>query len=218
MRIEELTADDIRQLGAFCDTALMTFGGSSWRPPHLPIGTSWYILRKLRDVLEGSLGGRMVTMPVLGLNIEGETDALFQIPKSSAISLFSHHIQELIDKMAVRYLVYLTDSLEAEDAFKIACDQISASNPLNFLTFVWWRDGIEVGQKQTFAKSGALETSLLMAVAKRLVDLEQKSAIRHAAVQSTLQNGQEYWSYMEGVLLEKVQSMWINGGNSQTVV
>ncbi len=218
MRIEELTADDIRQLGAFCDTALITFGGASWRPPHLPIGTSWFILRRLRDILESSLGGRMITLPVHGINIEGEVDTLFQIPKSSAISMISHQLQDLVERMSIRYLVFLTDSLEAEDAFKIAFEQIPAKVQLNSLSFIWWRDGIETIQKHTFSKSGELETSLVLAIAKRLVDLEQKSATRHAAIQATEQAGQQHWTYMEGVLLESVQSMWIKGGNSQTVV
>ncbi len=217
MRLEEMTTDDIRQLATFCDTALITLGGASWRPAHLPIGTSWFILRRLRDLLEGTLGGRMITLPVLGINIQGGQNDIFQIPKTAAIDLISHSVSELMTKIPMRYCVFLTDSLEAEEVFHFALERLSANDHIVPLTFIWWRDGLKGDQVQLFERSGELETSLLLSTAKRLVDLEQKSAVRHSAMQASEQIGNAYWTTLETSLLEQVQSMWV-GGNSQTVV
>ena len=220
MRLEEMTTDDIRQLATFCDTAVMTLGGASWRPTHLPIGTSWFILRRLRDLLEGALGGRMITLPVLGINIQGGENDIFQIPKTAASNLISHSINELVTKIPIRYCVFLTDSLAAEEVFHFALEQLSANDHIVPLTFVWWRDGFKVDQEdqaQPVERSGEIETSLLLSIAKRLVDLEQKSAVRHAALQASEQTGNAYWTALETSLLERVQSMWAEG-NSQTVV
>ena len=217
MRIEEMTADDIRQLAAFCDTALITFGGASWRPAHLPIGASWFVLRRLRDILEGSLGGRIVTLPVIGINIQGQESAIFQISQDAATELIRHAIEEIASRLPVRFFVFLTDSLEAEQAFVQAINSMAQRNDMKHLSYLWWRDGLNEVQAPVYERSGEMETSLLMSIAKRLIDLEQKSATRHSALLASEEAGNAYWAGLEKSLLEQVQALWMEG-NFKTVV
>ncbi len=216
MRLEEMTVDDVRRLGEFCDTALVTLGGIGWRPPHLPTGTGWYILRRLRDMLEDTLGGRMVTLPVLGLGVEEDENVIFQVPKETVSDTVARGLAKLAERFPIRYVVCLTDHAAGEQALRRALERLAPDVCAASLIFVWWQDGLE-NESERYAPSGEVETSLLMAIAKRLVDLEQKSATRYSALQASVDLGEAYFAELQKSLLDKVQLMW-GGGNSQTVV
>lgn len=217
MRFEELTTDDIRQLEPFCDTAILTMGGSDWRPPHLPLGTSWFVLRRLRDMLESSLGGRVLTMPVMNIDVQGEESAIFTVPLTAAVEMMRRGLQGLVERIPIRHLVFLTDNLEAERAFQTAIKEVYPQSSLSTLSFIWWRDGMENQENQSVQPAGEVETSLMLALAKRLVDLEQKSAVQYGASRASEQLGNEYFLQLEHALMAKVQALW-NEKNTQTVV
>lgn len=225
MRLEELSTDDLREIAPFCDTLLVTFGGLSWRPPHLPIGASWYILRRLRDSLEGALGGRILSLPVQGVDIPTDEGALASIPEDALRSLFERLLHSVGERVEFRFVVLLTDSLQKESLLTHAFSTYAGQGK-QLLSFVWWRDGLrsygasdqaadgEDGAPadsrigNTFAPAGHVETSILLAVAKRLVDMEQKSATRNNAQGATASQGQGLLETAEQALRRSVEALW----------
>ena len=209
MRLEELATDDLRQTAAYCDTLLFTCGGMAWRPAHLPVGTSWFILRKLRDSLETALGGRIVSLPVLGADVPDDDGALAVVSADALRALLLRIIEQLRQYLTLRHIVLVTDSLHKEAALLEALRGDRAG--IAPVSFVWWRDGMAGGEEAApagFLPAGEMETSLLLAIAKRLVDMEQKSVQRYGASAAAGERGEEYWRRLQDALRERVESAW----------
>jgi creatinine amidohydrolase/Fe(II)-dependent formamide hydrolase-like protein len=210
MRLEEMSTDDLRLVAPFCDTVVFAIGGMARRPPHLPTGTPWYILRALRDGLEVALGGRVLTMPVLGFDAQADEGAFFRIPDSVWKSLLKGIVTELEACIRIRYLVLLTDSPDKETLVIEALSEYPEPRPA-IIPFLWWRDTNAEGMAlPTYTPAGELETSLLLAVAKRLVDTEQKSATRYGAASAGAEQGELYWQHLHRILRTRIEAAWAN--------
>lgn len=217
MRLEEMTTDDLREFSPFCDTVLLTCGGLAFRPPHLPTGTGWYILRRLRDSLEEAFGGRILSLPVLGLDAAEDEGSMAAVSTEALQGLFDGVLSGLGRHLAFRSAIFLTDSLAKESAFLQSFTRYAVKGE-RLAPFVWWRDGLpESGMPEAgldaaaprgYSPSGAVETSILLAIAKRLVDLEQKSAVRHGAVLATAAQGKATLEQVEATLRRRAEALW----------
>lgn len=205
MRYEEMTTDDLKQIAPYCDTVLLTVGGSSSRPAHLPVGTTWFLLRRLRDSLERALGGRILTLPVLHIDCQDDEDTLYQIPTASLGEMVGTAVRHLQRIVPIRHAILVTDSVFKETAMVHA---LTGNRDLTSITpYVWWRDGI--GDFATgYTPSGTLETSMMLSIGERLVDLEQKSVLRYGALEASEALGNEAWTQVESTLRKTVEGVW----------
>lgn len=192
MRFEELSVSDLRAAGAHCDTLLIVCGGMSSRPAHLPVGTSAFILRKLRDALEAALGGRVLSLPLWGFDAAEAQGAYAVLPDAAWGPLVQGFVAQIERDLKLSRIVVLTDSAEKETLLK---DAVLATGH-RAVTFVWWRDGLapDATGGRAFVPGGELETALVMAIGTRLVDLTQPSVERFGAGAATVERGRALWS------------------------
>lgn len=209
VRFEEMSEKDLLQVAPYCDTVVLTIGGMQARPAHLPFGTSWYIVRRLRDALEMALGGRILTLPATMLGIQGESEGFFTLPEHSVTELLTGLVATLKKWITIRHIVLISDSIGSESALLEGVKQLTENGNEDtpaVVSFIWWRDG--VGQEIQYKQSGELETSLLLAVAGRLVDLEESSASTFDATFATRERGDSMIKRLEGELRKKVTNIW----------
>ncbi|PWI57063.1 creatininase family protein [Sulfoacidibacillus thermotolerans] len=214
MRFEELNIGKIEAVRGKIDTILMTFGGLTWRPAHLPIGTTWYILRKLRDEVETAFGERILTLPVQSIDTTFDDSAIAKLPQESYGSFVTHYVQELMRHFEVRQIILLTDSLYKEQLILQTLSQETVQK-LRILPFVWWRDGLRLDgetnvaaqntfmQTHEFHPSGVLETALMMALADHLVVRDKASLLRYRAQDASTHEGSLLWNQLVRQLLQQ---------------
>ncbi len=212
MRFEEMTTDDIRQIGPLCDTIVVAVGGPSYRPSHLPVGATWYVLRRLRDFLEDQLSGRILTLPVLNIDTLDDDDAITKIPDEAFATMIRSMMTELTRHISVKYIVVIIESLHKEQVMKAALsDHLKAG--VHVLFFIWWRDGLQ-DLHVSHVPSSEVETSLVAAIAPRLVDMDQKSVQKYGATLASSTHGQQYWAIVEQILKSRVEEQWRKQGFS----
>ncbi|MHB1630559.1 MAG: hypothetical protein ACYCVB_19665 [Bacilli bacterium] len=209
MRFEEMTVDDLRKAASFCDTVVFTFGGAAWRPAHLPLGTGWYILRRLRDSLETALGTRLLTLPVHAIDTIADEGALTRVDDGVVEQTAQHALRELSAYLTVRHIVVITDSLYKEELLQKAFTP-HQSEQRSLVSFVWWRDGL-ASSGDVYAPSGDVETSLMLAIGKRLVDVKQKSLQRYGATAATAERGADHLVAITRTLQSMVRHTWESG-------
>lgn len=203
LRVEEMNAQELRETTAYHDTILFTFCGLTQRPSHLPIGSSWFIIRKIRDTLEQRLGGRVLTIPVQGVDLAGDDNAFFSLPQEQFCALLQESIRAFLRYLPINYVVLLSDSLHKEQAFFEAFSNTS----MKTTSFVWWRDGLDL-ETDAYVPSGEHDTSLMLTIAKGLVDVDQKSADRLKANRATAQAGEKYLQQVSNRLQMAVETLW----------
>lgn len=203
LRVEEMSAQELRESTAFHDTILFTFCGMTQRPSHLPIGSSWFIVRKVRDTLEKRLGGRVLTVPVQGVDLADDADTFFSITHEQFSFLLQQSITAFTRYLPIKYAVLLSDSVHKEQAFFDAFSDAS----MKTASFVWWRDGLDL-TFDTYIPSGEQDTSLMLTIAKGLVDVDQKSADHLNANRATAQAGEKYLQQVSDRLQMAVETLW----------
>ena len=191
MRFEELSVSDLRLAAAHCDTLLVACGGMAARPPHLPVGSSAFILRKLRDGLDAALGGRVLSLPLWGFDAPGAERAYAVLPDGAWAGFVQGYIRQIEQDLKFSRIVVLTDSLDKEALLREALK----TSGHRLKTLVWWRDGLTQDAKggAPFVPGGELETSLILGMASRLVDLSQQSAEHYGAQGATVERGRTLW-------------------------
>ncbi len=194
MRFEELTVSDLRLAAAHCDTLLAVCGGMAARPPHLPVGAGAFILRKLRDGLDAALGGRVVSLPLWGFDAPGEERAYAVLQNAAWTDFVQGYVRQIEQDLKLARIVVLTDSLAKEALVREALQ----GSGHRLKTLVWWRDGLTAHAEGDvpFVPGGELETSLVLAIASRLVDLSQQSAAQWGAQGATVERGRMLWQEM----------------------
>jgi len=207
LRLEEMTIDDLQRAAPYCDTIVVALGGLRLQPPHLPIGTAWYIERKLRDSLEMALGGRILTLPVISMSESTEPAVFYPLPAGGVEGLIQGIVREISQYLKIRYIIVLSDSVHSAAAATSApTGKDEDANALRTLTFVWWRDGI--GEEARYIPGGELETSVLLAIGKRLVQVDAIDALQPAAARATAQQGESWLERIEGELRSRVTALW----------
>lgn len=194
MRFEELSVSDLQLAGVHCDTLLIACGGMAARPPHLPAGTSAFILRKLRDGLDAALGGRVLSLPLWGFDAPGTERAYAVLPSGAWTDFAQGYVRQIEQDLKFSRIVVLTDSLDKEALLQEALQTFGP----RLKTLVWWRDGLARHADGTtpFVPGGELETSLLLAIASRLVDMSQQSAADHGAQMASVERGRALWQQL----------------------
>jgi creatinine amidohydrolase/Fe(II)-dependent formamide hydrolase-like protein len=205
MRFEELTTGDLRQASAACDTVVLGIGGLGWRPPHLPIGSTWYILRRLRDDVETAYAGRVLTCPVLPFSPATDPDGVIRLSEQALTDALTALLHGLLQFISPRHAIALTDNEEAERAFTAACARAGAA--MQAQVFVWWRDGISTVDPG-YAPGGVLETSAIQHIAPRLVHLQHPSARRHGAQAAAATAGEQLLESVTRALRAQLESAW----------
>ncbi len=203
LRVEEMNAQELRETKSYHDTVLFTFCGMTQRPSHLPMGSSWFIVRKIRDTLEQRLGGRVLTIPVQGVDLVNDENAFFSIPHEQFCALLQESMNVFSRYLPITYAVLLSDSLHKEQAFFDAF----SNTALKTASFVWWHDGLDLAP-DTYIPSGEHDTSLMLTIAKGLVDVDQKSADRLKANRATAQAGEKYLQQISDRLQMVVETLW----------
>nr|NNM89867.1 hypothetical protein [Bacilli bacterium] len=203
MRIEEMTTSDLRETALYHDTVLLTAGGIRTHKSHLPLGTSWFILRKIRDQIEKSLGGRILTFPLWPIDVHGEEEAMMTISNEALRDLFTSTKRQIADRLPLRYALLLCDSEAKEQAF---LDAFSGSDILCD-TFVWWRDGLQL-DLSSYVLSGEQDTSILLSFAKGLIDWEEKSAQVPPVKTATSGVGESYLLRIYEQFQQKIERLW----------
>lgn len=205
LRLEEMNTDDLIRLSPHCDTAIMAIGGLAWQPSHLPTGASWYIVRRLRDSLERSLGGRVLTLPVLPFTSAEDQNALFALAAPCIKDALSLSISRLRRVVSLKHIVLLTGDTESETILQtVLADQDDDAPTL--LPYVWWRDGL--GPETSYHPAGEAQTSLLLAISGRLVDSKKPSALETGATRASAAWGRAILERMEEDLRTRVEGLW----------
>lgn len=211
MRFEEFSLSQIEENYRHLDTVLLTVGGLTWRPSHLPVGTTWYILRKLRDEVEMARGDRILTLPLQSIDTTFDDTAVVQLQKEAFSQIIHRYIHELTRHFQFRRLILLTDSLYKEQL--VMQTLLTADSQLDMMSFIWWRDGqLQEALSSTsyknvskeFYPSGEWETSLMMALADHLVVRDPASLTRYLAQGSNAKLGSMMWGHLSQQLSEKV--------------
>lgn len=205
MRLEEMNTDDLVRVAPHCDTAVLAVGSLSWRPSHLPTGASWYTIRRLRDSLERALGGRVLTLPVLHVANSAQPEALFALSSQALQETFANLLLRLQERLTVRCIVLITDDPALEDILQQVLREGSTPAP-SLVSFIWWRDGL--GSETRYRASGEAETSLLLSLAGRLVDVSKPSAEVCEAERASANWGQAIIERLEASLRNRLEGAW----------
>ncbi|MCY0901195.1 MAG: hypothetical protein OWU32_03295 [Firmicutes bacterium] len=230
MRFEEMNKATIGQVAPYCDTVVLSCGSLRVTPAHLPFGSSWYVVRRLRDGLESALGGRILTMPTLMLADPAREDGVFCVDAPGLAEAFCSALTALSTLIRVRHVVLIADREDAPRALQTAVkdwargrtgikdvqtglpdtvhDRMSAFTPNDpsVIEFVWWRDGL--GRETTYVPGGEIESSILLSVADRLVDLSGQDAATHEATFATGAHGEILLRRMDGELRSRLTGAW----------
>ncbi len=215
MRFEEFTISDMETKQHELDTVLLTFGGLTWRPTHLPVGTTWYILRRLRDEVEITMGDRILTLPVQSIDTTFDDSALVQLPQEAFTQMASRYVRELLRHFHFRHVIILTDSLYKERLLTHAL-HTDVDSRLRILPFVWWRDGVRQSDSETgelnstpttrdFHPSGEWETALMMALAEHLVVHDTASLTRYLAQNASAKQGSVKWAQLSQHMIQTIR-------------
>ncbi|KUO96854.1 hypothetical protein [Ferroacidibacillus organovorans] len=139
MRFEELSISDIKRVSSLCDTLVICVGGLTQRADTLPVGTSWMILRRIRDGVERRLGGRALTMPLLPFYVEQGRTGFGGLDSAQQSAYITSLIRSINEHVALRHLVLCTDQIATEQALMQALIPFQTKS-LRATSFVWWRD------------------------------------------------------------------------------
>jgi len=233
MRFEEMNRATIGQVAPYCDTVVFSCGSLRVTPAHLPFGSSWYVVRRLRDGLETALGGRILTMPTLMLADPVQEDVVFCVDATGLAGSFLSALTALSTMIQVRHIVLIADREDAPRALNSAVKawtkgrdgtQEELTDPKSHVShlqegtsgatskdpsvieFVWWRDGL--GRETTYVPGGEIESSILLSVADRLIDLSAPDAASYEATNASAAHGEILLRRMDGELRSRMTSAW----------
>ncbi|KYP80966.1 creatininase family protein [Ferroacidibacillus organovorans] len=211
MRFEELSMSDIKRVSSLCDTLVLCVGGLAQRNDNLPIGTSWMILRRIRDGIEQKLGGRALTMPLLPFYVDHGHSTFGALESAQQSAYITSLIRSVNEHVALRHLILCTDHIATEQAMMQAMIPFQ-SKSLQATSFVWWRDTSfltsDPADHQEFTPELFLkeapdfrdELSLLTEIAPRLAQKAQGGQERQESLATFLA--------IDNVLQKRILTLW----------
>jgi len=179
MRLTHVHMKNFEEYKPYVDTMILPIGTIEAHGPHAPLGTDVLIPKKLADMIESALGGRVWTAPEIAY---GHCWALKDFPGTIDVPqrIFADYVHAVVASFAkwgIKNVVLVNGHGGNIGALNEVANRL-ADEGLNVLVSNYWLDYQEAIKEITpgVGHAGEDETSLVMAVTPDSVDLSLASS------------------------------------------